>query len=136
MVLAAMRIPAATLNAVVQRMIPPPKYDIDRLIPTARVAPEAQIAGLVIIQREGDHQIQMETDEALEILRENCEDAFGFPPYSKIEEFLQGMNGHDLKAAEREIVTRAFGSVPATLIASSTMDWWQRLPAVMRSPVC
>ena len=136
MVLAAMRIPAATLNAVVQRLIPPPKYDIDRLIPTARVAPEAQIAGLVIIQREGDYEMQMETDEALEILRENCEDAFGFPPYSKIEEFLQGMNGHDLKVAERDIVTQAFGSVPATLIASSTMDWWQRLPAVMGSPVC
>jgi dolichol-phosphate mannosyltransferase len=135
MVLAAMRIPAATLNAVVQRMIPPPKYDIDRLIPTARVAPEAQIAGLVIIQREGDYEVQMETEEALEILRENCEDAFGFPPYSKIEEFLQGMNGHDLKVAERDIVTQAFGTVPATLIASSTMDWWQRLPAVMGSPV-
>jgi putative flippase GtrA len=136
MVLAAMRIPAATLNAVVQRMIPPPKYDIDRLIPTARVAPEARIAGLVIIQREGDYEVQMDTDEALEILRENCEDAFGFPPYSKIEEFLQGMNGHDLKVAERDIVTRAFGTVPATLIASSTMDWWQRLPAVMGSPIC
>jgi hypothetical protein len=135
MVLAAMRIPAATLNAVVQRMIPPPKYDIDRLIPSAQVAPEAQIAGLVIIQREGDYELQMETDEALEILRENCEDAFGFPPYSKIEEFLQGMNGDDLKVAEREIVSRAFGTVPATLIASSSMDWWQRLPAVMGSPV-
>jgi putative flippase GtrA len=136
MVLAAMRIPAATLNAVVQRLIPPPKYDIDRLIPTARVAPEAQIAGLVIIQREGDYELQMETEEALEILRENCEDAFGFPPYSKIEEFLQGMDGQDLKVAERDIVTSAFGSVPATLIASSTMDWWQRLPAVMGSPIC
>ncbi len=135
MVLAAMRIPAATLNAVVQRLIPPPKYDIDRLIPTARVAPEAKIAGLVIIQREGDYEVKMETEEALEILRENCEDAFGFPPYAKIEEFLQGMNGHDLKVAERDIVTQAFGTVPATLIASSTMDWWQRLPGVMGSPI-
>ena len=78
--LAAMRVPAATLNAVVQRMIPPPKYDIDRLIPTARVAPEAQIAGLVIIQRDDDFEKQLETDEAVEILLENCEDAFGFPP--------------------------------------------------------
>ena len=136
MVLATMRIPAATLNAVVQRLIPPPKYDIDRLIPSARVAPEAQIAGLVIIQREDDFQRQLETDEALEILFENCEDAFGFPPYSKIEAFLQGMHGHDLKAAERQIVLSAFGSVPATLIASSTMDWWQKLPAVMSGPLC
>ena len=131
MLLATMRIPAATLNAFVQRMVPPPKYDIDRLIPTARVAPEAQIAGLVIIQREDDFEKRLETEEALEILFENCEDAFGFPPYAQLEEWLQGMNGHNLKQAEREVIQSAFGSVPATLIASSTMDWWQKLPAVM-----
>jgi putative flippase GtrA len=131
MLLATMRIPAATLNAFVQRMVPPPKYDIDRLIPSARVAPEAQIAGLVIIQREDDFEKRLETEEALEILLENCEDAFGFPPYAELEEWLQGMNGHNLKQAEREVIQSAFGSVPATLIASSTMDWWQKLPAVM-----
>jgi hypothetical protein len=131
MVLATMRIPAATLNAVVQRMVPPPKYDIDRLIPTARVAPEAQIAGLVIIQRDDDFEKRLETREALDILLENCEDAFGFPPYAELEEWLQGMNGHNLKKAERAVIESAFGSVPATLIASSTMDWWQKLPSVM-----
>src|SRR6185503_12053770 len=136
MVLATLRIPAATLNAVVQRMIPPPKYDIDRLIPSARVAPEGQIARLVIIQRDDDFERELDTEEALEILMANCEDAFGFPPYSKIEAFLQGMNGHDLKDAERQVVVSAFGSVPATLIASSTMDWWQKLPAVMSGPLC
>lgn len=135
MVLAAMRIPAATLNAVVQRLIPPPKYDIDRLIPTARVTPEARIAGLVIIERERDLEVELDTDEALEVLMSNCEDAFGFPPYSSIEGWLQGMNGHDLKSAEREVVWQAFGSVPATLIASSTMDWWKHLPSVMSSPI-
>jgi hypothetical protein len=41
------------------------------------------------------------------------------------------MNGHDLKQAERDVIESAFGGVPATLIASSTMDWWQKLPAVM-----
>jgi len=135
MLIATMRIPAATLNAVVQRLIPPPKYDIDRLIPSAKVAPEAQLAGLVIIQRDDDFQRQLETDEALEILLENCEDAFGFPPYSELEGFLQGMNGHDLRAAEREVIWSAFGPVPATLIASSTMDWWKIMPSVMASPL-
>ena len=134
-VLAKMRIPAATLNAVVQRLIPPPKYDIERLVPTARVAPEAKIARLVIIQRDDDFQRELDPDEALKILFENCEDAFGFPPYSEIEGFLHGLNGHDLQRAERDVVQDAFASVPATLIASSTMDWWMRLPALMSSPV-
>jgi dolichol-phosphate mannosyltransferase len=135
-VLAKMRIPAATVNAVVQRLIPPPKYDINRLVPTARVAPEAKIARLVIIQRDHDFERELEPEEALQILFENCEDAFGFPPYSEIEGFLHGLNGHDLQRAERDVVQNAFGSVPATLIASSTMDWWQRLPSLMASPIC
>jgi hypothetical protein len=46
------------------------------------------------------------------------------------------LNGHDLQKAEREVVQSAFGSVPATLIASSTMDWWTRLPVLMASPIC
>ncbi|MGH2978546.1 MAG: glycosyltransferase [Solirubrobacterales bacterium] len=135
-VLAKMRVPAATVNAVVQRLIPPPKYDIERLVPTARVAPEAKIARLVIIQREDDFQQELEPEEALEILFANCEDAFGFPPYSEIEGFLQGLNGHDLQRAERDVVENAFASVPATLIASSTMDWWTRLPSLMATPIC
>jgi hypothetical protein len=135
-VLAKMRIPAATVNAVVQRLVPPPKYDIERLIPTARVAPEAKIARLVIIQRDQDFERELEPEEALEILFENCADAFGFPPYAEIEGFLHGLNGHDLQRAEREVVENAFGSVPATLIASSKMDWWMRLPSLMAAPVC
>ena len=119
-----MRIPAATVNAVVQRLVLPPKYDINRLVPTARVAPEAQISHLVIIQRDGDFERRLDSDEALEILFENCEDAFGFPPYAEIAGFLHGLNGHDLQRAEREVVENAFASVPATLIASSTMNWW------------
>ena len=63
------------------------------------------------------YQVTLDPDEAIEILMENCEDAFGFPPYSEIEEFLQGLNGHDLKRAERDVVESAFASVPATLIA-------------------
>ena len=134
-VLAKLRIPAATLNAVVQRLIPPPKYDIARLIPTARVAPEAKIARMVVIERNHDLERDLDHDEAMEILFTNCEDAFGFPPYSEIVGFLHGLNGHDLKRAEREVVENAFASVPATLIASSTMDWWTRLPSLMASPI-
>jgi hypothetical protein len=117
-------------------MIPPPKYDISRLVPTARVAPEAKIARLVIIERNRDLQQELESEEALRILFENCEDAFGFPPYSEIEGFLQGLNGHDLQRAERMVVENAFAGVPATLIASSTMDWWTRLPSLMATPIC
>ena len=68
--------------------------------------------------------------EAVDTLMANCEDAYGFPPYSEIEGFLRRRNGTDLGALERMIVTNALSAVPATLLMSDTMDWWRRLPAV------
>jgi dolichol-phosphate mannosyltransferase len=128
MVIARLRIPAATVNAIVQRIIPPPKYQIDRMIPTARVAPEAQLVRLVVIERGHDREEILETEEAVATLMSNCEDAFGFPPYSHIEGFLQGLDGSDLRSAERAVITSALSAIPASVLGSTTMDWWKGLP--------
>jgi dolichol-phosphate mannosyltransferase len=133
MLIAKLRIPAATLNAVVQSLVPPPKYHIERLIPTAQIAPEATIEGLVVIQRGGLGDSPLERSEALEILLANCEDAYGFPPYGEIEGFLHSRNGHDLKATEREIIERALAGVRATVLRSETLDWWERMPLVINA---
>jgi dolichol-phosphate mannosyltransferase len=126
-VIASLRIPAATINAIVQRVVPPPKYQIDRLIPTARIAPEAQLTRLVVIERDHDRTEALRTEEAVATLMSNCEDAFGFPPYSYIEEFLQGLDGTDLKTTERAVITSALSKVPASVLGSTTMDWARRL---------
>jgi hypothetical protein len=128
--IAGMKIPAATINALVQRVIPPPKYQIDRLVPSARLVPEAQLTTLVVIERDHDREESLSPDEAVQVLMANCEDAFGFPPYSYIEEFLQGLSGGDLRLAERAVVESALASVSASVVGSSTMDWWRRLPAL------
>jgi dolichol-phosphate mannosyltransferase len=128
MLIARLRIPAATVNAVVQRLIPPPKYQIDRMIPTARIAPEARLERLVVIERGHDRTEVLETDEAVATLMSNCEDAFGFPPYSHIEGFLQGLDGTDLRTTEKAVITSALSAIPASVLGSSTMDWWKGLP--------
>jgi dolichol-phosphate mannosyltransferase len=131
MLIAKLRIPAATLNAIVQFLVPPPKYHVERLIPNAQIAPEAYLRGLVVIQRGGLGDEALERDEALEILLANCEDAYGFPPYAQIEGFLHSRNGDDLKAQERQIIEDALTDIPATLLRSETMDWWKRMPGVV-----
>lgn len=124
-------IPAATLNAIVQGVIPPPKYHVDRLVPGVAMAAEARLAGLVVIQRGGNGFVALDPDEARDILLANCDDAYGFPPYAHIAPFLQRRNGEDLKQAERAIIEAALRDTPATLIRSETMDWSQRLPGVV-----
>ena len=131
MLIARTHLPVATVNTIVQMLVPPPKYHVDRLIPGVDVAPTATLAGLMIIQRGGTGEERLSETEAISILMENCEDAYGFPPYHTIEAFLHSSNGSDLRATERRFVADAFSGKPATVLRSSTMDWAERLPAVV-----
>jgi putative flippase GtrA len=131
LLLARTHLPAATINAITQLVVPPPKYDVDRLIPGVRIAAEARVHSLAIIQRGGVGEERLGAPEALATLLENCEDAYGFPPYPTIEHFLHSRDGACLKDVERSIVERALHGVEATLLRSETMDWAARLAAVL-----
>jgi dolichol-phosphate mannosyltransferase len=131
LILARTHLPAATINALVQLLVPPPKYHVERLVPGVSVAPEAQLAGMVVIQRGGLGEVVLDDDEALDTLMSNCEDAYGFPPYSEIEGSLRRRNGSDLQHVERAIVASALSGLPTSLLRSETMDWWCRLPGVV-----
>ena len=126
--LAGAGLPAATMNAIVQKLVPPPKYHVEELIPQVRLANQAKLAGLFIIERGGTGSDSMESSEALSTLLENCEDAYGFPPYHAIAGFLQTADGLDLASMEKQIIADAFEGVPASVHRSETLDWAERLP--------
>jgi hypothetical protein len=122
------KLPMATINALVQLLIPPPKYPVQRLIPGVKMTSKAKLAGLFIIERGEDQDVMLESAEAIEILLENCEDAYGFPPYGAIKEFLYLSHGKDLRPVEQAIIRKALGRLPANLIRSSHLEWWRRIP--------
>jgi dolichol-phosphate mannosyltransferase len=128
LLLAQKGLPAAAMNAVVQIIIPPPKYDVTRLVPGTAVVKKAQLAGMMVIARGEDEESVLDPETALETLMENCEDAYGFPPYPVIQNFVHSRNGLDLRAVERRTTASALVGVPATLVQSSTMNWWEHLP--------
>jgi putative flippase GtrA len=128
MLLAQKGLPAAAMNAVVQIIIPPPKYDVTRLVPGTDMVKKARLAGMVVIQRGDDESSVLDPEDALDTLMANCDDAYGFPPYPVIQDFLHSRNGVDLRAAERRTTASALAGVPTTLLQSSTMNWWQHLP--------
>jgi hypothetical protein len=130
-VLAKTHLPAATINAIVQLLVPPPKFHVERLVPNVEVAPQARLAGMVVIERGGSGELVLDERDALATLLANCEDAYGFPPYSEIEGFLRSRHGMDLADSERAIVAHALSGLPATLLRSDSMDWWSRLPGVV-----
>jgi hypothetical protein len=122
----------ASINALVQYLVPPPKYHVQQLIPGVRLAHRSRLAGMVVLER-SDHDAQVELDprQAVDVLVANSEDAYGFPPYDAIKEFLYGSNGQDLPSRERFIIARALNGHRALRLSSSRLDWWRRLPAII-----
>jgi dolichol-phosphate mannosyltransferase len=134
MLIARLRLPAATINGIVQFLVPPPKYPVNRLVPQVSLGREARLKKMYVIERGERAQVQLEPEAAAETLMANSQDAFGFPPYPTIEHFLTRHNGHDLATVEEEIVSQALEPVPALVLSSPNMDWWkhfveQRVPA-------
>jgi dolichol-phosphate mannosyltransferase len=122
------RLPMATINAIVQILVPPPKFNVQRLVPKVKIGTKAKLAGLFIIERgRVEQDIPIDNSDALEILLSNYEDTYGFPPYNDIKEFLYLPNGTDLRPIEQGIIRSAFNDLPATLIRSSHLEWWRRI---------
>ena len=123
--LTSQHLPVASINAVVQRIVPPPKYHVERLVPGLRVGDSATLAGMFIIERSKDQDttFAVSADEALEILLANCDDAYGFPPYATLERLLHGVSKIDLRLTEREIIAAALAG-RQTFVARSTHLGW------------
>ncbi len=131
MILSRLRLPAASLNAAIQMLIPPPKYRIQKLVPGVKTLKQAALARLVIIERGHDLEELIETETAVRCLLENSEDAYGFPPYPVIASELSQWQGRDLHPAERAIVRQALRGLPVVRLVSSNYGWWRRLPAFL-----
>ncbi len=133
MLISKLHLPAATINAVVQIIVPPPKFMVDRLIPGAQYTRSAQIGQIVVIERGGDYQVPLLEEEKFDTLISNAEDAYGFPPYPQIAQRLCSWEGEDLHMVEQQIVNDAVQELPALRMGSTTFDWHKRLPSVARA---
>ncbi len=87
-----------------------------------------------MIQRGDDFNRPLDPEEAVEIILENCADAYGFPPYTHLEKFFHDRSDVNLAAVESALIRSTIGSRPATLLSSSTRDWYQSLPELFSLP--
>jgi hypothetical protein len=124
------KLPAATMNAIVQILVPPPKYMVHRLIPKATYANFAILSRAVIIERGSEFVEALQHQQAVETFVRNAEDAYGFPPYPILADSLSRWNGQDLHSREQAIVDEALKSIPTIRLRDPKFNWWQRLPIV------
>jgi putative flippase GtrA len=117
-------LPVASLSAMVQMVIPPPKFQFDELVPEAPLVETLQLHRLMLIER-GDAMLrELDVEEAFEVLSENTEDAYGFPPYPRIGHALA--NGdHKIEA---DIRRQMIGSLEAVHLRTPDRNWFELLP--------
>jgi dolichol-phosphate mannosyltransferase len=127
------RLPIMTMNAIVQALVPPPKYAIDRLFP-CRVGGRARIDGVVLIER-GEPELcqQLSLSAALSFLIENTDDAYGFPPFAtfapRIE--IDGRGYEALRLAEREAIERVVARIERWQLRDPSRSWADQLPNLL-----
>lgn len=129
--LGAANLPIMSMNAVVQAIVPPPKYRVTDLVPCT-VGTQVPMQNLFVIER-GTPSLRepIGRDSAVSELLENTEDAYGFPPYSSLAPHLKiGGEGHQrLREREREILASALTGVKVERIRVPDYSW----PSLIRS---
>jgi len=133
LLLTQFNLPMATFNAVVQRMVPPPKYPIQRLIPHARLAKTAKLSGVIVIERGEPCEFPLNHHEAVSTLLANSDDSYGFPPYDQIKEHLYLTDEGDLRDEERRIVASALEAPPTIVMRSQARTWFTQIPGFIRT---
>jgi dolichol-phosphate mannosyltransferase len=130
--LADMNLPIMALNAVTQAIVPPPKYMVDRLVP-CEFATSTQVRELFVIERGPYAMEELDHDRAIDIMLENTDDAYGFPPFRYFAPAI-AIGGEDyarLRERERELVAKFLADVRVRRLARDDFSWADAIPELV-----
>jgi hypothetical protein len=130
--LADMNLPIMALNAVTQAIVPPPKYMVDRLVP-CEFAASTRVRELFVIERGPYAMEELDHDRAIDIMLENTDDAYGFPPFRYFAPAI-AIGGEDyarLRERERELVAKFLADVRVRRLARDDFSWADAIPELV-----
>lgn len=130
--LAKTSLPAATANAIVQFIVPPPKYQVDRILPGTKIAESGVPKHLFVIAKGPEAERKLTWEESAEMLLANTEDAYGFPPYNTVEEYLLSQDDQ-FRELEAKVILGAIATCPTTLLQSPNYGWADMIKAHIRA---
>jgi len=144
LLLARLNIPIIAINAITQILVPPPKYMIDQLVPTARYCNTGRVRRIFIIGRGPEGEESLPYDDAMATLLANTEDAYGFPPFSIMERAitLRSRNLRKgkkqdislLRARERAILGEFLSNISVSRLISPNFGWAHVIPQRVLQP--
>src|SRR5215213_2380962 len=144
LLLARLNIPIIAINAITQILVPPPKYMINQLVPTARYGDSGMVQRIFIIGRGPEAEDTLAHDAAMTIMLANTEDAYGFPPFSIMERAitLRSRNLRKgkkqdislLRARERAILGEFLSNISVSRLISPNFGWADVIPQRVLQP--
>jgi putative flippase GtrA len=132
MVLARFNVPIMAINSLTQMTVPPPKYNIDRLVP-CRTKSSTHVRDLFLIERGPDRLDDVTTEAAVDELMVNTADAYGFPPFHYLAPVivLGDEDYAELQRRERAVLTEAMTQIRSRRIASPSFGWADTIPQLL-----
>ncbi|MDN5855502.1 MAG: hypothetical protein L0K86_22185, partial [Actinomycetia bacterium] len=124
LLLSRLNIPIMGVNALTQRIVPPPKYPIDRLLPCA-IVPRTTVGELFVISRGPFASGGLDHQDAMRALLANTEDAYQFPPFKQLAPCITigGDDLAELRRKERAILAEALGRIRCRWLATPDFSW-------------
>jgi hypothetical protein len=132
LILSRYNMPIMAINSITQIVVPPPKYNVDRLVP-CRTASSTTVRDLFLIERGEDSLSSVTTSEAVDELMVNTADAYGFPPFQYLAPVCVLGDGDyaDLQRREREVLASAVARMQTRRIASNSFGWADTIPELL-----
>ena len=122
--LADHNLPIMGTNALTQIVIPPPKYDVRRLVP-CDVVQQVAVSDLFVIERGAPGREEIGEPDLLRELIENTDDAYGFPPFRYFAPALVFGEADylTLRERERDILRTAMQGIRGQRLTSDSFSW-------------
>ena len=132
LLLSRYNLPIMAINSITQIVVPPPKYNVDRLVP-CRTGSSTTVHDLFLIERGEDRLSGVTPGQAVEELMLNTADAYGFPPFQYLAPVIVLGDGdyEELQRRERAVLTSAVSRMQLRRIASNSFGWADTIPALL-----
>jgi hypothetical protein len=134
MVLSRYNVPIMAINSITQIVVPPPKYNVDRLVP-CRTKASTKVRDLFLIERGMEQLGDVTAQDAVEELIVNTADAYGFPPFHYLAPVIVLGDGDyaELQRRERAVLNSAMSHVRTRRLASDSFSWADTIPTLLGS---
>ena len=131
-------VPIVTINTIVQLVVPPPKYHITSLV-DCDLSPSAAVDTVILMERGAEQLTEVPgLEQTLDVLLDNTEDAYTFPPFGWVSPLLtfEGLHIEALRARERDLLRMAISGARLARVRVTGHEWPDLIPPLLDgSPV-